>query len=258
MDFFQALGVSAPRLSELTDIESPSSESLSTLALTIGSDLADHGSAVCVALTHVPDLSVIAEKFSRLERFCATLNRVDFTLPPPADHQLSGVYDGDPDALTLGAAKVGLLAALVGRADFSAPALSLQLESSGFSFDLRVQDAPELPELDSSSSAKITDHLRSLIAADPSRGWRIDQAAAYLGLTGRSLQRYLLAEKSTFSKILRRARTDVARKLLMEKGTTLAEIGYCCGYADQAHFQREFRKEVGITPRKYRLGQRAV
>ena len=79
-----------------------------------------------------------------------------------------------------------------------------------------------------------------------------------LGLTGRSLQRYLLAEKSTFSKVLRTARTNVARRLLEGKTHSLAEIGFCCGYADQAHFQREFRKVVQVTPRKYRLGQRAA
>ena len=32
----------------------------------------------------------------------------------------------------------------------------------------------------------------------------------------------------------------------------LAEVGFLCGYADQAHFTREFRRRVGLPPERYR------
>jgi AraC-like DNA-binding protein len=33
---------------------------------------------------------------------------------------------------------------------------------------------------------------------------------------------------------------------------SIADIGYWCGYADQAHFQRDFRRAVNMTPGRYR------
>lgn len=41
---------------------------------------------------------------------------------------------------------------------------------------------------------------------------------------------------------------------LLKKGKRLAETAYACGFADQAHFTRTFRKVYGITPGQYLRG----
>lgn len=256
MDFFQSLGFSPTQISELSQGHTPSSDGFLLAASAAATAASGPSTAVISALTHVPQLPVIAEKFIRLERFCAVALRADIAPENIQETKVSGSYSGAMADLFQGALKLGCLKAMVAEAGFSAPALQLDLLGERLDFELTVENLVDIPELDSSGSAQIADHLLSLIAADPARGWRIDQASAHLGLTGRSLQRYLLAENTTFSKILRKARTDVACRLLEERDTTLAEIGFCCGYADQAHFQREFRKEIGVTPRKYRLGHR--
>ena len=68
----------------------------------------------------------------------------------------------------------------------------------------------------------------------------------------RSLQRQLGQAERTFSGVLRRARMREATRLLTGSSASLAEIGYCCGYADQPHFQRDFRRALNMSPGDYR------
>ena len=46
-------------------------------------------------------------------------------------------------------------------------------------------------------------------------------------------------------------RVEQACRLLSE-GRTAAETATCCGFADQAHLTREFKRRLGITPGRYR------
>jgi AraC-like DNA-binding protein len=39
---------------------------------------------------------------------------------------------------------------------------------------------------------------------------------------------------------------------LMYTDESLADIALTCGFADQSHFSREFRRQFGRTPRAYR------
>lgn len=49
-----------------------------------------------------------------------------------------------------------------------------------------------------------------------------------------------------------RQRIERARTLLERTGTPLLEVAATCGFADQSHLTREFRKRVGVTPGRYR------
>lgn len=101
-------------------------------------------------------------------------------------------------------------------------------------------------------SPELSAHLAALLATDTGRSWRIEDCAARLGLTTRSLQRYLKAEGLSFSEVMRQTRMKEAARLLADPAVSLAETGYCCGYADQAHFQRDFRRAMGMTPTRFR------
>jgi AraC-like DNA-binding protein len=56
----------------------------------------------------------------------------------------------------------------------------------------------------------------------------------------------------TPQKYLRKLRLRVASRALVDTGETLAEIAAGCGFSDQSHFTREFRRHFGRTPRDYR------
>ena len=56
----------------------------------------------------------------------------------------------------------------------------------------------------------------------------------------------------TPQRFLRRIRLRLASRALMYTDESLAEIALNCGFADQSHFSREFRRQFGRTPREYR------
>ena len=51
---------------------------------------------------------------------------------------------------------------------------------------------------------------------------------------------------------LRRCRLDKAAALLESGRSRLSEIAQACGYFDQAHFSRAFKRAYGVPPRAYR------
>jgi AraC family transcriptional regulator len=51
---------------------------------------------------------------------------------------------------------------------------------------------------------------------------------------------------------VRQSRVSRARCLLTASSLSLAEIAAECGFADQPHFSREFKRLVGVTPRRFR------
>jgi len=79
----------------------------------------------------------------------------------------------------------------------------------------------------------------------------IDKVAMQLCVSARSLQRHLQQENLKFAQLLQQERVKYAAKLLMQKQTSLAEIGFLCGFSDQAHFTRIFSQCNGMTPKAY-------
>jgi len=210
----------------------------------IPTTLAGSSKPVVTRIVAYPDAHLIADKLCRLERYCASPLRLEAR--PVGGSGLSLALHPEPAPADL-ETRCAILHGLLLRAGFDG------VSSSGAGLTWR--QAPEPVGLDTGGSPRLSDHLLRLIAADPARAWRLQEAAAELGVSSRSLQRYLLAEGSTFSTALRQARTKSAASLLRTSRISLAEIGFCCGYADQAHFQREFRAVSGATPRHFRAGE---
>ena len=73
-----------------------------------------------------------------------------------------------------------------------------------------------------------------------------------MGMSRRSLQRALASEGLRYQQLQAEVRFRLAGWHLLQSDIPIAEIGFVCGYADQAHLTREFNKRVGVTPAKYR------
>lgn len=90
------------------------------------------------------------------------------------------------------------------------------------------------------------------VAAQPQL-FRVDQLAAELGVTVRTLQRLFAEYVGASPKwVLRRARLHEAATRADEGGTVdWAGLAADLGYADQAHFVRDFTGAVGSSPGRY-------
>ena len=79
------------------------------------------------------------------------------------------------------------------------------------------------------------------------------QLASMSNMSLRAFERQFRATfHLTPQKFLRKLRLRIASRALMHTDESLSEIALKCGFADQSHFSREFRRQFGRTPRDYR------
>jgi AraC-like DNA-binding protein len=81
---------------------------------------------------------------------------------------------------------------------------------------------------------------------------RVEWVARKMGLSGRSLQRYLNGQKTTFESVMDRVLTRHSIHLLEQGNTPITELALLLGYADPSHFVRAFRRWTGQTPGEFR------
>jgi transcriptional regulator GlxA family with amidase domain len=65
-------------------------------------------------------------------------------------------------------------------------------------------------------------------------------------------RQFRAAFRLTPQRFLRKLRLRLASRALIYTDESLADIALKCGFADQSHFSREFRRQFGRTPREYR------
>lgn len=65
----------------------------------------------------------------------------------------------------------------------------------------------------------------------------------------REFRRYF---STTVGEFLRRKRIQHACQLVSTTEASLAEIAMTCGFSDQSHFSATFRRQIGLTPARYR------
>lgn len=93
--------------------------------------------------------------------------------------------------------------------------------------------------------AHMRDHYPHLISND--------QLAKVAKMSVRSFERQFQASfHVTPQKYLRRLRLGIAARSLIYTTQSLSELALSCGFGDQSHFTREFRRQFGRTPRAYR------
>lgn len=85
----------------------------------------------------------------------------------------------------------------------------------------------------------------------------VDVLAARLGVTRRTLDRHFRQQLRTSAAVeIRRARMEKAKQMLVNERVELSDIAQECGFYDQAHLSREFKREIGCTPLSYRRRHR--
>jgi AraC-like DNA-binding protein len=83
--------------------------------------------------------------------------------------------------------------------------------------------------------------------------------AQVAGLSMRQLQRRFHTATGLTPKLLSRlVRLQRALVVVQERHNTLASVAASAGYADQAHFTRDFREFAGVSPSEYFRGERQL
>ena len=127
---------------------------------------------------------------------------------------------------------VGAKGAIIGTAGITraaGPASSLEATSPGF--------GPALAHMRAQFHHEITNR----------------QLASMSNMSLRAFERQFRATfHLTPQKFLRKLRLRIASRALIHTDASLSEIALTCGFADQSHFSREFRRQFGRTPRDYR------
>ena len=78
-------------------------------------------------------------------------------------------------------------------------------------------------------------------------------AARAIGVSASTLVHRLRRETGkTFKKLLTEIRLSEAKKLLATTSLAISEIGDACGFFDQSHFTREFKRAINLTPGEFR------
>lgn len=223
-------------------------------------------------LRRAGDPAALLDRWSRLEKYHHSHHRVEVLQIDEGGARLRHrSLRGPAPAALESLAVLGLLVALLqaigceeiaadldggpavrdGRAILAAQPLNAAewtLRWNGLRTEKRIVPPPPQPGL--------IEQLYTLLDDDPVRPWPISVMADALGLSTRDLQRRLQREGASYSGILRDARVRRAARAMLDKPTSLAEIGYATGFADQAHFTREFRRILGASPAEWRRATR--
>ena len=80
----------------------------------------------------------------------------------------------------------------------------------------------------------------------------LEQMAATLHTTSRTLIRRLQREEHSYKKILETLRGEYAERLLLDARLTAADVGEILGYGEAANFGRAFRRWCGQSPAAWR------
>lgn len=94
--------------------------------------------------------------------------------------------------------------------------------------------------------------MRILEDSVSEKGTHLENVAAMLNMTSRTLRRKLIAEGSRFQQLKDNTKRDQAIKLLEQANLTIAQIGLAVGFTEPASFSRAFKHWTGVSPKTYR------
>lgn len=95
--------------------------------------------------------------------------------------------------------------------------------------------------------------LREKVYRNPQMKWNVDSMAADVNMS-RSYFQHIYRQIFGISCItdVINGKIEKAKEILSETSCTVSQVSAMCGYDNEEHFMRQFKKIVGVTPTKYR------
>jgi AraC-like DNA-binding protein len=114
----------------------------------------------------------------------------------------------------------------------------------------------ELDQLD--DSVGLEHRVRELVTKSLSEGVPLlSHVASRLSMSGRTLQRRLAEQGTSFQALVDDSRRDLAKRLLRDTEFSLIEVAFMTGFSEQSALTRAFKRWVGRTPGAFRADSRA-
>lgn len=113
----------------------------------------------------------------------------------------------------------------------------------------------ELVEARNSRRTGVAAKVRDRLLRTPGHIPDMEQIAAEMHMTSRTLRRHLTAEGANFRGLLEEVRSTLAVELMARARLTHGEIAERLGYADVTTFIEAFRRWKGMPPSEYRRQQ---
>lgn len=98
----------------------------------------------------------------------------------------------------------------------------------------------------------LASRVRALVPNPEGGFFSLEEVAAQLGVSPRTLKRRLAEQGTGFSELLEEQQRERALMLLRSPELSLEEVAERVGYSDVANFTRAFRRWTGSTPGAYR------
>lgn len=142
--------------------------------------------------------------------------------------------------------------------DFNQEQTMLSFDAAVMGQATSIQDVAYAPiirtyldNLNEQSSDDMVESIRRLIGQLlPTGRCSREVVAACLNLHPRTLQRYLAADGTSFSKVLDQHRHALALDLVSRKVMPLAQIADALGFSSQSVFNQAFRRWTGSSPKR--------
>jgi AraC-like DNA-binding protein len=93
---------------------------------------------------------------------------------------------------------------------------------------------------------------RHLVGTMASGDVALRRAARHLGTTGRTLQRRLHEEGTSFNEVLDGVRREVALAQMRARRRSIDELAFVLGFEKSSSFHRAFKRWTGLTPGEFR------
>jgi AraC-like DNA-binding protein len=168
---------------------------------------------------------------------------VELRFPPPAD--LQPYQEAFKCPLRFNASANALL---FGRTDVISPLPTAHPLLAEVHERFASEHLQRLDHAQTSSRVRAT-IIRLLPHGEPRR----TEIASALEMSGRTLQRHLEAEGTSFERLLDDTRHELAQQYLGQTYVSLADATYLLGFRSQSSFFRASKRWFGTSPRHYRI-----
>ncbi|MEO5925783.1 MAG: AraC family transcriptional regulator [Bryobacteraceae bacterium] len=115
-------------------------------------------------------------------------------------------------------------------------------------FDAQAKQLLNQMEQRGPVSRKVLDFLvRRITVAVPT----LDEVAAELGMSERTIQRELRVENTSFRQLIEDTRKEIAMQHLAQPGASASEAAFLLGFSEPSAFTRAFRRWTGSAPTQF-------